>query len=199
MFIFLRVESWPMRTAHQGVDEVERVARGVRDTFLKLGGLQPRITVNNRVYIEESLPVAELTVLTRQIEVEHEMEHTWAGSTKRVKLHGTFVARAGFDLRQEVSVTSNANETIVRLPHATVLGVDEKKIDVLEFEHGYWNRISRDDVANELGSVAELAREKVAQSDLPAQAERTLEKQLTDRIKPDKTLRVLFVPPAPHG
>src|SRR5436305_11016209 len=89
-FIFSRIETWPNRAAHQAGAELEHVARGLRDAFVDIGHLQPRITVNNRIYVEQTTPTAELTILTRQLEVEHEMMHTWAGSTKKVKLHGTF-------------------------------------------------------------------------------------------------------------
>jgi hypothetical protein len=75
-----------------------------RDTFVELAHLQPRVTVNNRVYLEQTTTVAELAVLARRVEVEHEMLHTWAGSTKRIKLHGTYLVKAGFDLRKRFTV-----------------------------------------------------------------------------------------------
>ena len=116
--IFLRLESWPARTAKQSTAELERVGRDVRDAFVEVAHLQPRVTINNRVYLEKTTATAQLAILSRQIEVEHELLHTWAGSTKRVKLHGTFTAKAGFDLQQDVAVDLRPDEITVRLPHA---------------------------------------------------------------------------------
>src|ERR1700745_780950 len=104
LMIFLRLESWPARTARQSTTELERLGKDVRAAFLDVAHLQPRITINNRVYIEQNTPVSEVVLLSRRIEVEHELLHTWVGSLKRVKLHGTFNAKAGFDLQQDLSI-----------------------------------------------------------------------------------------------
>jgi hypothetical protein len=192
VLVFLRLESWPARTAHQASAELDHVAKGLRDAFVEIGHLQPRITVNNRVYVEETTPTAELTILSRQLQVEHEMLHTWAGSSKRVKLHGTFAAKAGFDLRQEVSVTANDREITVRVPHAIVLGVEQKQVEVVAFENGFWNRISATDLESELMTLPQLARQKAAETGLAAEADRTLEQQLAARVHSQRPVRVVF-------
>src|SRR5207249_5294811 len=132
--IFLRVESWPARTARQSTAELERLGKSLRAAFIDIAHLQPRITINDRVYAEQTTPVSELVVLSRRIEVEHEFLHTWVGSSKRVKLHGTFAVKAGFDLRQNLSIDIRPNEIIVELPHAQILGIDPVQVDVLAFE-----------------------------------------------------------------
>src|SRR5438552_13842239 len=88
LIVFLRLESWPARTAQQSTAELERLGKDLRAAFIDIAHLQPRITINNRVYMEQTTPVTELVVLSRRIEVEHELLHTWVGSSKRVKLHG---------------------------------------------------------------------------------------------------------------
>src|SRR4029450_2358673 len=118
----------------------------------------PRVTINDRVYFEQTTPVTELVVLSRRIEVEHEFLHTWVGSSKRVKLHGTFTAKAGFDLRQNLSVEIRPGEVVIQLPHAEILGIEQNQVDVLAFENGFWNRISGDDVQSELSILPALAR-----------------------------------------
>src|SRR5205814_4066762 len=134
--VFLRLETWPARTATQGTAELERLGKDVRSAFIDIAHLQPRITINNRVYIEQTTPVSELVVLSRRIEVEHELLHTWVGSSKRVKLHGTFIAKAGFDLEQGLSIDIRPEEIVVQLPYAQVLGVEQEQVDVLAFENG---------------------------------------------------------------
>ena len=130
VIIFLRIESWPARTAHQGTAELERIGKNLRAAFIDIAHLQPRITINNRVYMEQTRPVSELVALSRRIEVEHELSHTWVGSSKRVKLHGTFNVKAGFDLRQNLSIDIRPDEIIVQLPHAQILGIEAGQLDV---------------------------------------------------------------------
>src|SRR6184192_1441130 len=192
LIIFLRLESWPARTARQSTAELERLGKNLRAAFVDIAHLQPRITINDRVYMEQTTPVSELVVLSRRIEVEHELLHTWVGSSKRVKLHGTFNAKAGFDLQQNLSIDIRPDEIIVQLPHAQILGVEQEQVDVLAFENGLWNRISGQDLQGELSMLPQLASEKAAESGLPAEAERTLQQQLGERIHPSQPLHLVF-------
>jgi hypothetical protein len=192
LIIFLRLESWPARTARQSTAELERLGKNLRAAFVDIAHLQPRITINDRVYMEQTTPVSELVVLSRRIEVEHELLHTWVGSSKRVKLHGTFVAKAGFDLRKGLSIDIRSNEIMVQLPHAQILGVEQQQVDVLAFENGLWNRISGQDVQSEFSVLPELAWKKAAESALSAEAEETLQQQVEQRIHTAQPLRLIF-------
>jgi hypothetical protein len=192
LVIVLRLESWPARTARQSTAELERLGKNLRAAFIDIAHLQPRITINDRVYMEQTTPVSELVVLSRRIEVEHELLHTWVGSSKRVKLHGTFIAKAGFDLRKGLSINIRPEEIIVQLPHAQILGVEQQQVEVLAFENGLWNRISGQDVQSELTVLPELAWKKAAESELTAEAEETLQQQLEQRIHAAQPLRLVF-------
>jgi len=192
LVIFLRLESWPSRTARQSTAELERLGKDLRAAFVDLAQLQPRITINDRVYMEQTQPVSELVVLSRRIEVEHELLHTWVGSSKRVKLHGTFIAKAGFDLRKGLSIDIRPNEIIVQLPRAQILGAEQQQVEVLAFENGLWNRISGQDVQSELSVLPELAWKKAAESQLIAEAEESLQQQLEQRIHTVQPLRLVF-------
>jgi len=192
VIVFLRLESWPARTAKQSTAELERLGKDLRAAFIDIAHLQPRIMINNRVYMEQTTPVSELMVLSRRIEVEHEFLHSWMGSTKRVKLHGTFTAKAGFDLRQDLNVDIRPDQIVIQLPHAQILDVAQDQIDVLAFDNGFWNRISGDDVQSELSILPELARKKAAETGVSIEGERTLQKQLDDRIHTPQPLRLIF-------
>ena len=191
-FIFWRLESWPARTARQSSAELERLGRNLRAAFIDIAHLQPRITINNRIYMQQTTPMSELVVLSRRIEVEHELLHTWAGSSKRIKLHGTFVAKAGFDLQRGVSIDMRPAEIVVQMPHAQILGVEQQQVDVLAFENGLWNRISGQDVQSELFVLPQLAWKRAAESGLPAEAEQTLQRQLEERIHTPQPLHLVF-------
>jgi hypothetical protein len=190
--IFLRLETWPARTARQSTAELERLGKDLRAAFIDIAHLQPRITINDRIYMEQTIPVSELVVVSRRIEVEHELLHTWVGSSKRVKLHGTFIAKAGFDLRKGLSIDIQPDQIIVQLPHPQILGVEQQQIDVLAFENGLWNRISGQDVQSELSVLPDLAWKKAAATGLPIEAEHTLQKELEQRIHTAQPLRLIF-------
>jgi len=192
LVIFLRLETWPARTARQSSAELERLGKDLRAGFIDIAHLQPRITINNRVYVEQTAPVSELAVVSRGIEVEHEFLHSWVGSSKRVKLHGTFTAKAGFDLRQHVTIDIRPTEILVELSHAQILGIEQNQVDVLAFENGLWNRISGADVQSELSILPQLARQKAAESGLPEEAERILQQQLDQRIHTPQPLHLIF-------
>ena len=191
-FIFLRLETWPARTVSQGTAELERVGRDVRDALVEMAQLQPRVTVNNRIYLERTTATAQLAILSREVEVEHEFQHTWAGSTKRVKLHATFTAKAGFDLQHDVAVELRPDEISISLPHATILGVEQKQVEVLAFENGFWNRISAADIESQLATLPELARQKAVESGFLAQAETALQTQLNERVHAQKPVHLSF-------
>jgi Protein of unknown function (DUF4230) len=192
LIVFLRLETWPARTARESTGQLERIGRDLRTAFVDVAHLQPRITIDNRVYLEQTMPTTELAIVSRRVEVEHEFQNTWVGSSKRVKLHGTFLVKAGFDLRRNVSVDVKPDEIVVQLPHAQILGVEQENLEVLAFQNGYWNRISAADVQNELSILPRLAREKAEEAGLPAEAERTLQQQLQARIHVPQPFRLIF-------
>ncbi len=196
-FLFYRVETWPARTATQSLSELQRIGRAARDEFVRLAHLQPQVTINNRVYLEQTKSLAELAVLSRTVQVEHEMMHTWAGSTKRIRLHGTYVVKAGFDLGQKFQVDVQPHEIVLELPHARILSVEQQKVEVLSLENGLWNRVSPGDIQAQLAILPQLAREKAA--GLPAEAEQTFTRQLLEKFRPPQPVRAIFPPPTPHG
>jgi Protein of unknown function (DUF4230) len=192
LIIFLRLETWPTRTARESTAELERLGKNLRAAFIDIAHLQPRITINDRVYMEQTTLVSELVVFSRRIEVEHELLHTWVGSSKRVKLHGTFIAKAGFNLKKGLSIDIRPDQIMVQLPHAQILGVEQQQVDVLAFENGLWNHISGQDVQSELSALPELAWKKAAESGLSAEAEESLQQQLEQRIHTAQPLRLIF-------
>ena len=84
----------------------------------------------------------------------------------------------------------------MELPHAEILSVEEEKVEVLELENGLWNRISPNDIEQELAALPELARAKA--SDLPAAAEQTFTRQLLEKFHPAQPVRTIFSAPLPE-
>src|SRR6266481_6693605 len=192
LIVFLRLETWPARTAQQSTAGLERLGKDLRAAFIDIAHLQPRIIINNRIYMEQTAPVSELIVLSRRIDVEHEFLHTWVGSSKRVKLHGNFIAKAGFDLQEGLSIDVGPEQITVQMPHAQILGVEQQQLDFLAFENGLWNRISAQDLQSELSVLPQLAWKKAVETGLPGEAEQRLQRQLEERIHTAQPLRLVF-------
>ena len=192
VFVFERCTSLPGRAAKTSVDQLERLGRDVRNTIVQIAQIQPRVTINERVYFEQTTAVSELALVSQRLEVEHEFLHTWAGSSKRLRLHGTFTAKAGFDLHREISVNVQPEGIVVRLPHAQILGLEQNAVDVLAFENGFWNPISGADVQSELTTLDKLAREQISERNLPEQAEDEFRKQVTSRVRTASPIHVMF-------
>ena len=198
IFVFVRLETWPARTIGQGTEDLERLGKDLRAAFIDIANLQPRITINNKTVVDQNAsPTAELATLTKELKVKREFAHTWAGSSKRIKLSGTFVVKAGFDLRQDVTVDVRPEEIVIQLPHAEIVGVEEQHVDVLALENGLWNRISGADLQNELAQLPDMARREATEIELPAEAERELQRQLAKRIRARQPIRLVFTNPRP--
>jgi hypothetical protein len=192
VFVFWRLETWPTRTIGQGTEDLERLGKDLRSAFIDIAHLQPRITINNRTVVDEATPTAELAILERELKVKREFLHSWAGSSKRIKLSATFNVKAGFDLRQDVTVDVRPDEILIQLPHAQIVGIEEKHVDVLALDNGLWNRITGADLQNELAQLPEMARRQATEIDLPAEAEKELQRQLTKRIHARQALKLVF-------
>jgi len=192
VFVFERCTSLPGRAAKTSVDQLERLGRDVRNAIVQIAQVQPRVTINERVYFEQTTAVSELALVSQRLEVEHEFLHTWAGSSKRLRLHGTFTAKAGFDLHREISVNVQPEGIVVRLPHAQILGLEQNAVDVLAFENGFWNPISGADVQSELTTLDKLARDQTSERNLPEQAEDEFRKQVTSRVRTASPIHVMF-------
>ena len=197
VFVFWRLETWPARTIGQGTEDIERLGKDLRSAFIDIAHLQPRITINNRTVVDQATPTAELAILERQLKVKREFLHSWAGSSKRIKLSGTFLAKAGFDLRQDVAVDVRPDEIVIQLPHAEIVGIEEKHVDVLALENGLWNKITGADLQNELAQLPEMARKQALEIGLPVEAETELQRQLSKRIRASQPLKLVFTNSVP--
>jgi hypothetical protein len=173
VFVFYRIETWPGRTA-----------REVSRAFAEVAHLQPRITVRDRVYFEQTTSVLELAVVSRETQVEREMEHEWLGSKKRIKLRGVYEVKAGFDLTQPFTVRVDDRTISTALPPPRILSVDQNEFEVLVFENGIWNRIRPEDVESEVRALPIVARQKAGETGIQKEALQLFEKRLREKFVP---------------
>ena len=173
---------------------IERAARDsatrLRDAVSAVARVQPRVVVNNHVVFEQSAPALELTVVRHTAEVDREFTGTWLGSTKRLRLRGSYEVKAGYDLRGQpftvrvdrASIPGGRETVRVELPPARVLGVEQRQVEVLEMRNGMWNKIAPDELTDELNGLAAQARAKARGLDLPREAQESLTRQLRERL-----------------
>jgi hypothetical protein len=152
----------------------------IRDAFVDLFQLQPRISVNNTAVFGETKAALELVVLDRDTDITHDAEETWFGSTKTIRMHATYRVKAGFDLSKKLEVNVAGQEVNIKVPKATILSVEPLTLAVDELRDGLWNRIQPQDIDRELNKMPELARAKA--SSLPGEAEQTFERLLSERL-----------------
>jgi hypothetical protein len=172
-WIYYRMDTWPQRTT-----------REVLRAFREVAGVAPQIAIHDRVVFEQTKDALELAVVTRETAVEREMEHAWLGSRKRIRLRGTYVVKAGFDLDEHLAVQIDGRRIRVELPPPKILSVDSRDTEVLAFENGFWNKIEPAELEAELRALPELARRKAVQSGLPGEALETFQKRLRDQFAP---------------
>ena len=183
-WIFHRIETWPERTAAR-----------VSQAFAELGHLQPRITIKDRVFFEQTKSVLELAVVSRETQVEREMEHEWLGSKKRIRLRGTYQIKAGFDLTQPFSVRVDGARIETKMPPPRILSVDAKDIEVTVFENGLWNKISPAELENELRALPNLARQKAGEAGLQKEAFDAFTTRVRDKFAPEYQVEVKIAQP----
>jgi hypothetical protein len=175
-----QVNSWPARLASSLSNQASADACKVRDAFVDLFQLHPKISVNETAVFDQTRTSLELVVVDRDTSVTRDAAQTWFGSTKTIRIHGTYRVKAGFDLSKELEVTVAGQEVNIKIPKACILSVEPLSLTVDELKNGLWNQIQPEDIDRELKRMPELARAKSAS--LPDEAEQTFEHLLSQRL-----------------
>jgi Protein of unknown function (DUF4230) len=170
----------PGRSLSALMRESTNNAKQVQAAFADLFQIRPRITVQEHLVFEETKPVLELIVLSRQTQITHETDQTWLGSTKHLRMSGLYLVKAGYDLNEQLQVDVHGRTITIQTPPAKIISVEQKKISVEELRDGLWNKILPQDVEGELTKLPQLAEQK--DQDLPRQAEEEFQKRLQQRL-----------------
>lgn len=170
------LQTLPSRVIDESQRRLQLQAKTLRDQFFAVTNFQPVVRVKNHIVFEKSVEIAELAIISRPTEVTREFVHTWAGSTKKLRLRGTFQVRSGFDLRKRFEIVVDEAKTRILLPSAEILSVEQTDLTVEAFENGFWNAISAQDIQTETKALRDLARQR--NSRLNAEAEANLQSRL---------------------
>jgi hypothetical protein len=175
LFILLAIKSCVQKTA-------EETTAGVKKVFTDFAQMQPEIVINQTVVHQQSSPIAQLALIQKESFQRYTWSHEWMRSTKRIEISGTYVAKAGFDLRERFVVTllENPGEVRVELPRAKLLSMEQKGNLVFQDESGWFNRLSSEDRESALNQARESARQEILKSGIIQEAEESAVKQLQE-------------------
>jgi hypothetical protein len=175
-----QIAAWPARLVNTATNQASADALKIRDAFVDLFQLQPKISVNETTVFGETKPALELAVVERNTDITHDAAETWFGSTKTIRMHATYRVKAGFDLSKKLEVNLAGQDVNITIPKATILSVEPLSLEVDELRDGLWNKIEPQDIDRELQKMPELARAKA--SSLPEEAEQAFQRLLSERL-----------------
>ena len=160
----------------------------VTGAFAQVFNLRPQITVNQKVILTQTAPIAELAVvskealitigLTQHLEV---LSYELPLTEKSLTVEATYRFKGGFDLKQSFRVTIDpkTHQIEAHLPHAQILSVE--RVGDLSFkgEDSALNRLNDQDREKMLNSLDQLAHSTAEASTLKADAEKQVQERLT--------------------
>ena len=160
----------------------------VRDAFAQVFSMQPQVTVNQRVILTQTAPIAELAVVSKEELVtlgttQHYevLSYQIPLTEKTLTAEATYRFKAGFDLHQpfRVEIDPATHQIRAALPHATILSVEQIGTMTYHDEDSTLNRITDSDRDKLLNDLNALARAQAEKSTLKADAE----KQVVERLQ----------------
>jgi len=160
----------------------------VRDAFGQVLSVQPRVTVNQRVVLTQTAPIAELAVASKEEEVSIDYTAHYEVlslhiplTEKKITATAVYRIKAGFDLREPFSVEIDraTHAVTAAMPPAKILSVEQVgDIAYLGFDATF-NRVTDAERSEILASLNAAAHEAAEKSTLKADAQ----EQVTQRLK----------------
>jgi hypothetical protein len=166
----------------------DRTIDHVRDAFSEVLRVQPQVTVNQRVVLAQTAPIAELAVVTKEelvtigLNAHLEVLSLQIPLTEqKITAEATYRIKAGFDLREPFSVEIDpvTHEIHAAMPHARILSVEQVGNLIYHGEDAALNRITDDERTQILGNLNAAAHDAAEKSTLKNEAEQ----QVAQRLK----------------
>lgn len=165
----------------------DRTAAHVQDAFAQVFKVQPQVTVNQRVVMTQTAPIAELAVVSKEELVKigftqhlEVLSYEVPLTEKMLSVEAVFRLKAGFDLHEPFRVEiDSAHRIKATLPRAKILSVEQIGTLTFHGEDATLNRITDAEREKLLNSLQELARAQAEKSTLKTDAET----QATERLQ----------------
>ncbi|MBN8652247.1 MAG: DUF4230 domain-containing protein [Cytophagales bacterium] len=120
-------------------------AKTLGEDFKKAFQFTPEVRVENTVVLNQQTSVLELAVLAQNFRHQYDYTNTWMGSTKKINISGSFIAKVGFDLNEKFQITMQDKKAIVSLPEPQLLSIESGGDITYRDENGLWNWVSTED------------------------------------------------------
>jgi hypothetical protein len=163
------------------------VERGLAQVLGAITNTDTR-TVEGRAEIVETSEISELSLLemrmsaTRTIEKSEEFSGLIPLGTKKLIVRGHYQVKAGYRLREGVSLRMEGGKPVARFPKPEILSVELIDFDVLSEDSGWLNKVQPADRAQILRELREQMREEARKSGLLDTVEATLRTRLRDLL-----------------
>jgi len=164
----------PSQLAEKSYEGAKQIGRDISEAFQ----VTPEITVNKTIVLQQQAPILELATLTQKFQHQYAWTNTTLKSTKKIRITGTFDAKAGFDLNQKFSIRIEENKAYITLPKPQLLSIESLGDVKFEDENGYWNWIDEDDRSKAMNAFIHDAREYAATAGFVNQAQQIMEEKL---------------------
>jgi len=168
---------------------VDHTVDHVRDAFAEVLHVQPQVTVNQRIVLTQTAPIAELAVVRKDELVTLGFnEHLEVLSLqiplteKTLTAEAVYRIKAGFDLSEPFSVEIDpvTHALHAALPHAKILSVERIGDISYHGEDAWLNRITDEERAQILNSLDQTAHEAGESSSLKTDAEQQVAQRLNE-------------------
>jgi len=171
--------------AIEGVRDVYELGRQLADEIDATIHLRPKVTTGGHTVVEASREIAELSTIEKTFEHTYTYESTWLGSTKRIEMAGTFVAKAGYDLTKPFSIDVSPDGSTIRatLPPAQLNSVEQVSVKVVADRDGFWNKVSATERNDALNALLRDAKKSIQTTDLLKEADAALMNQVEKAVR----------------
>jgi hypothetical protein len=169
----------PAQLAERSYEGAKKIGRDISEAFQ----FTPEITVNNTVVLQQQTPILELATLSQKFQHQYTWTNTWLGSTKEIRITGSFEAKAGFDLNKKFSIRLDDEKAVVTLPKPQLLSIESLNNVKFEDENGVWNWVDMADRSKALNAFTGDAKKYAEQAQFIIQARDSMEKKLTEILK----------------
>lgn len=170
----------PERMARIGYE----TAKTLGEDFRKAFQFTPEVIIENTVVLNQQTSVLELAVLSQNFQHTHAYTNTWLGSTKKINISGSFVAKVGFDLNEKFTITVDGNTARVALPEPKLLSIESEADITYRDEDGLWNWVSPEDRTKATNAFIKDAKGYAQQADFIKDARVRAEEQIRKVLAP---------------
>jgi hypothetical protein len=173
-------------------EAVDRTADHVRDAFASVLQVRPQVTVDQRVVLAQTAPIAELAVVTKEelvaIGLNQHLEVLSLEiplTEKKLTAEAVYRIKAGFDLRKPFSVKIDpvTHALSAAMPRAEILSVEQVGDLVYHGDDALLNRITDDERTQILGSLNAAAHDAAEKSTLKMEAEQQISQRLKEMMR----------------